>query len=78
MDVLRSFAHRGVAIIMVVHDINLVARYADNVLALSGGRTIDYGQPKDVIRTEVINQLYGVDVGIIKHPDNSRPVLLGV
>ena len=78
MNVIRDFARQGVAIIMVVHDINLASRYADNVLALSGGRVAAYGQPSNVIKAEVIKQLYGVDVGIINHPDNNHPMLLGV
>jgi iron complex transport system ATP-binding protein len=78
MQVVRCLANQGVAVIMVVHDINLVARYADSILALSGGRVVAYGQPKDIIKAEVIKQLYAVDVRVINHPDHNRPVVLGL
>ena len=78
MKVIRDFAYQGVAIIMAVHDINLVARYADNVLALSSGHTVAYGQPSDVIKAEVIKRLYAVYARVIHHPETNRPVVLGV
>lgn len=77
MQVVRRFANQGVAIVMVVHDINLAARYADTLLALSGGSALAYGRPRDVISAEVVKQLYAVDVRVISHPDNGRPIVLG-
>ena len=78
MQAIRHFANQGVAIVMAVHDLNLASCYTDHVLALSGGRTIAYGRPKDVIKAEVIKQLYGIDVDIIHHSDNNRPIVLSL
>jgi len=47
--------------IIVIHDLNLAARYADRILMLSNGRIFAYGAPKDVLTKENIKQVYGVD-----------------
>lgn len=78
MQVIRHFANRGVAIVMAVHDLNLASCCADYVLALSGGRTIAYGRPKDVIKAEVVKQLYGIDVEVVNHSNNGWPVVLSL
>ena len=78
MQAVKNFASQGVAVIMAIHDINLVARYTDNVLALSNGRVLAYGQPEDVITAAVIKQLYTVDISVINHPDDGSPTVIGV
>lgn len=78
MEIVRAFANQGVAVIMVVHDVNLVARHADKLLALSDGRPVALGQPKATITAELINALYGVDAQVICHPDHAWPVVLGL
>ena len=76
MEVIRKFADQGVAILMVVHDINLVSTYADKVLALCCGEVFAQGEPKTVINSELMKQLYTVDVDIIKHPKTHQPLVM--
>jgi iron complex transport system ATP-binding protein len=76
MHVIRAFADQGVGIIMVAHDINLVSQYADQLLALCCGEVVAQGAPQDVITPHLMNKLYQVDVDVVPHPVNAKPVVL--
>jgi len=75
MNGVRMFANEGVAVVIVVHDVNLVAHYSDRVLALSCGEMVAEGVPKETITPELMQALYGVDVDVIAHPVNGQPVI---
>jgi iron complex transport system ATP-binding protein len=76
LNALSEFAKTGVAIIMVMHDINLAARYSDTMLALAAGQLAALGAPDAVVTPTVIQRLFGIDVEIMQHPVNHRPVML--
>ena len=78
MQIITSFAKQGVAVMMVLHDINLAAYYADRLLALLCSQQIALGEPNEVISEDIINRLFGIKTSIIKHPDHDAPVVLGI
>ncbi|TQV84302.1 heme ABC transporter ATP-binding protein [Exilibacterium tricleocarpae] len=78
MAAIRRFAAQGVAVVMVVHDLNLAARYADRLLALHQGRALAAGTVPEVLTAAVIRQLFNVDVRVVKHPDTGKPEILGL
>ena len=78
MSAVRSFADQGVAVIMVMHDINLASRHADKMLAMLCSQTIAYGSRDSVITAENINRLFNVDVQIIEHPADQSPLVVGL
>jgi iron complex transport system ATP-binding protein len=76
LKAVREIANQGVAVIIVLHDINLAARYADCLLALLCSQTLAFGSPKEVVTAANIEQLFGVSVNIISHPVTGCPVVL--
>lgn len=46
--------------IMILHDLNLAAQYADNLLVLKGGELVAQGAPKDILTPELVFDVYGV------------------
>lgn len=74
---IRHFAKRGVAVLMVLHDINLAVRYADRLLALLGGEQIAFGSTSQVITVENIKRLFNIDVDIIKNSSHPFPIIIG-
>lgn len=76
MQLIRKFAQQGVAVVMVMHDIDLAASYSDEILALSCGRSIAQGKAEDVVVPDVLKTLYGVEIDVLQHPKTGRPVLL--
>lgn len=67
---------RGTTIVMVLHDINLSARYADYIFALRKGKLIDQGIPSEVITSELIDKVFGLDCTVIKDPVSSSPFIV--
>lgn len=77
MQAIRKFAASGVIVVMVLHDLNLAARYADKVLALQCSQTLAFGSVSQVICSDVIQALYATGVAVLHHPDYSTPIVLG-
>jgi energy-coupling factor transport system ATP-binding protein len=50
MEVVLKLKADGVAVIMVSHDMNLVARYANKVIVIAGGRIFRQGSPAEVLK----------------------------
>ena len=61
LELCRSLVNEQKTIIAVMHDLNLVAQYADRVLLLSEGRLVLQGQPNEVFQREPLREIYGVD-----------------
>ena len=64
LELCRSLINEQKTIIAVMHDLNLVAQYADRVLLLSEGRLVLQGQPNEVFQREPLREIYGVDFDI--------------
>ena len=54
----------GLTIVMVLHDINQAIHYSDHVVGLLDGKVRFFGKPEDVITSESIYDLYGVNLGV--------------
>lgn len=78
MQAIRDFATQGVAIVMVLHDINLAARNADRVLALQQGRMIGFGPPSKIINAKLIQQLFDVDLTQNNDSNKTKPIALEI
>lgn len=62
MKRIRSFTDAAdVVTVGVVHDLNLAARFADQIVMLNGGRIVAHGTPSEVLTTERIEQVFGVE-----------------
>jgi iron complex transport system ATP-binding protein len=76
LDAAAALAASGVAVVAILHDLNLAAAYADTLLVLEGGRLVASGRPADVLRDDLIARVFGVrwPVGHIPGPD--QPFIL--
>ncbi|MFC9427040.1 ABC transporter ATP-binding protein [Streptomyces sp. NPDC056987] len=69
---------RGTTIVMVLHDLNLAARYADHLIALAAGRLHAVGTPAEVLTRENVRAVFGLDSRIIEDPVSGRPLMLPI
>ncbi len=67
---------RGTTIVMVLHDINLAARYADHLFALREGKLVAHGAPRDVVTSELVREVFDLDASIIPDPVSGAPLVL--
>lgn len=61
----------GRRVIVVLHDINLAARYADRIIALKEGRVAFDGSPGALLDPAVLQELYGIKMTLLAHPDGT-------
>jgi iron complex transport system ATP-binding protein len=67
---------RGTTIVMVLHDLNLAARYSDRLVAIRGGRVHASGAPDDIVTSELVREVFGLDSTIIPDPTTGKPLVL--
>ena len=74
LDLLTDLNRKhGTTIVMVLHDINLSARYADYIFALRKGKLIVEGEPSKVITNTLVKDIFGLDCIVIKDPVSGSP-----
>jgi iron complex transport system ATP-binding protein len=76
LGVARTRAAAGVAVVVVLHDLNLAAAHADRVAVLAGGRVVAAGPPAEVLGGALLTDVYEHDVEVIAHPRTGAPVIL--
>ena len=65
MKILRNLVdEKGKTIIIVIHDINFVASYSDYIVALKDGKMIRYGNTEEIMKNEVLKDIYGMEIPI--------------
>lgn len=76
MDSIARLAAGGCAVVMVLHDFNLAASRAQQLLVLEGGRQACLGTPTEVLTTDMFNDIFRVQVDIGRHPQSGAPLVL--
>jgi len=71
-----GIAARGVAVLVILHDLNLAARYCDRLLLLEGGRASRLGTTAQVLEPEAIRAVFGLDVLVQRHPEREHPLVV--
>ncbi|KIL36111.1 ABC transporter [Cohnella kolymensis] len=71
---LNAEEHR--TIVMVLHDINLACRYADNVVAICSGKIEAQGRPEDIIEAKLIESVFSMECRIIPDPFYGTPLCI--
>lgn len=75
MRLIQSLAHdHNRSVLIVLHDINMAARYCDRLIALSGGRLVAHDETQALITTDRLDAIYGVRMGIFRHPETQTPI----
>ena len=75
MRELRELSHtEQKTVVIVLHDINQAAQFADTVVTMKEGRVLATGAPVDVLTHETMKELYKVDVTVLNH--QGRPVIV--
>ena len=65
--------HNQAAALVVTHDINLAAQFADNILLMKHGKTIHAGKPAEVLKPRILEEVFEVEVLVDAHPVTGGP-----
>jgi iron complex transport system ATP-binding protein len=67
---------QGRTIVMVLHDLNQAARFADHLIAMKDGKIVKTGTSKEVITREVLKKVFHIDAEIGKDPRTNSPMCI--
>ncbi|MFE1599080.1 ATP-binding cassette domain-containing protein [Methylobacterium sp. ID0610] len=70
----RLADERGLTVVVVLHDVNVAARFCDEILALHRGQLIRRGPPEAILTETSLETIYGIRMGVFRHPDTGQPV----
>ncbi|MFO7820283.1 MAG: heme ABC transporter ATP-binding protein [Halanaerobacter sp.] len=74
MNLLKRLNHeQELTILVVLHDLNLAAKYCDKLLLINQGQIHSFGTPQEIITSENISEVYGSDVTVKYHHPNNTP-----
>lgn len=76
LEVVTGLAKRGVGILLVLHDLNLAARCADNIVLMQCASVAHHGTPEEVLNVDTIASVFQIDVQIGKHPVTGSPLVI--
>lgn len=66
----------GSTVAMVLHDLNLAARYADHLVVMKAGRILQQGPPDAVMEARLVREAFGLDSLVIPDPVTGRPLVV--
>ncbi len=66
----------GMAVMAILHDLNMAALYCDSVVVLKEGQVWTTGTPLEVFTSDALERVYGVPVSVISHPLTGEPQVL--
>lgn len=69
---------RGTTVAIVLHDLNLAARYADHVIAMKDGAVAALGSPQDVVTEDLVKNVFGLESRVIPDPVSGTPLILPI
>ncbi|MFD1448779.1 ABC transporter ATP-binding protein [Oceanobacillus profundus] len=79
LDMLTDLNQKmGTTIVMVLHDINLSARYADNIFAIHNGKLVAEGEPSNVITSSLVKDVFGLDCIVVEDPISGSPSVVPI
>jgi iron complex transport system ATP-binding protein len=77
LDLLHDLNRReGRTIVIVLHDLNQAARYADHLVAMRDGRIRVVGRPSDVVTEAMVLEVFGVEARVITDPVSQAPLVI--
>jgi iron complex transport system ATP-binding protein len=77
LDLIRRLNHdQGRTVVIVLHDLNQAARYADHLVAMKEGRIVAEGRPGDVVTAELVREVFGLESVVVPDPVTGSPLVV--
>ncbi|MDF2684101.1 MAG: transporter binding protein [Brevibacillus sp.] len=77
MDIARSWQkNTQVTVVAVLHDLNLASLYCDRILMLHKGNQVRVGDPREIMQSSLIEQVYGTRPIVMEHPIHQLPQII--
>lgn len=78
LDLVDDLHESGCTVVMVLHDLNLAARYSDNLIVMKAGSVLAQGHPREVLTSELLHEAFGLRAMVIDDPVGDRPLVVPI
>lgn len=78
LDLVDDLHESGCTVVMVLHDLNLAARYSDNLIVMKAGSVLAQGHPREVLTAELLQEAFGLRAMVIDDPVGDRPLVVPI
>ncbi|MFE3252430.1 ABC transporter ATP-binding protein [Streptomyces sp. NPDC059209] len=77
LDLVRRLNHeQGRTVVIVLHDLNQAARYADHLVAMKEGRIVAEGEPGEIVTAELVREVFGLESVVVPDPVTGSPLVV--
>ncbi|WP_069886436.1 ABC transporter ATP-binding protein [Streptomyces luteocolor] len=77
LDLVRQLNHdRGRTVVVVLHDLNQAARYADHLVAMKAGEVVAEGAPSKIVTEELVHEVFGLECVVVPDPVTGSPLVV--
>jgi len=73
LELLRASADRGMTVVLITHSLDLAAQFSDHLLLLAKGRVTAEGPPDEVLREDILAEVYGWPVAVHRDAETGSP-----
>ena len=67
---------QGLTVLMVLHDLNHAAAFADQMVVLNRGAIVRSGEPWSILQPDLLHDVFGVAASIIREPQSGKPLIV--
>jgi iron complex transport system ATP-binding protein len=75
LHLIHALKKKNIGILIILHDLNLAALYADSLILLKEGRIIAQGNTKDILTSENLFKTFDYPIEVIQHPVTGKPMV---
>lgn len=72
----KELARKGYTVLVILHDLNLAAQFADAILLLKQGRLVTMGTVREVLQPAFIAEAYDMEVNVLEYDEYDFPILV--
>ena len=67
MNIIKNRTINNVGVLIIMHDLNLAAKYSDKIALISGGKIVEYGAPNEVLKSNILEKIYNLKMNVDKN-----------
>lgn len=68
LSIVRNAARENTGVMLVLHDLNLAAKFSDKIAVLKNGKLLDIGKPESVLNSKFLSDVYDIEVNVQENP----------
>ncbi len=64
MEIIKKKAVNNVGVFLILHDLNLAAKFSDKIALINKGKIVSYGTPREVLKPNILEEIYNLKMDV--------------